>query len=478
MLHLSTLRAQLAVIAIAALSLVSLTTILVRDVIVGAEERLVAEAEHQCAKAAAELAQQYRERIEFRDEANLEALPPEAQDISLQALSATVLRAYEGLQGGFVMSGRVLGRAGGAELAPLTESELALLERLAASVSTVREHDGDDILVAARAELDSPSMAAWTLKRLRDAGSTAPSQRTWILGGLAISALLGFGALLSISLQLRRGVENLQHGLERLESDFAYRLPAVAGDLGAVAKAVNKMADSRDALEQQLRQRERLAALGRVVGGVAHEIRNPLNSMRLTLELLARRIRKQQGDAAQVGAAVAEVDRLDEILTKLLAFGRPGAENRELQRIRPIIERAARMAEERAARRGIQIHVAMDADEAKQARVDGSQIEQVLLNLMLNAVDASGDGDRVEVAMRNGAHILAIDVADHGSGVDPEARDKIFDPYFTTKDSGSGLGLAVSREIARRHGGDLSFSSETGRTVFTLSLPAPGEDGA
>jgi signal transduction histidine kinase len=306
-------------------------------------------------------------------------------------------------------------------------------------------------------------------------GSAGPSQRTWLLGGLALSALLGFAALLSISLQLRRGVENLQHGLARLESDLDYRLLAVPGDLGAVASAINKMADSRDALEQQLRQRERLAALGRVVGGVAHEIRNPLNSMRLTLELLARRIRRGEGDIAQTEAAIAEVDRLDDTLTKLLAFGRPGPERRELQQIGPIVERAVRMAEERAARRGIQIHSNL-AGDASPVRVDGSQIEQVLLNLMLNAVDASPDGGQVEVAARNGPEGLGIDVADHGEGVDPEARDKIFEPYFTTKDTGSGLGLAVSREIARRHGGDLRFVSEPSRTVFTLILPASREE--
>jgi signal transduction histidine kinase len=271
---------------------------------------------------------------------------------------------------------------------------------------------------------------------------------------------------------LRRGVEDLQHGLERLESDLAYRLPKVGGDLGAVASSINQMADARDALEQQLRQRERLAALGRVVGGVAHEIRNPLNSMRLTLELLARKVRKGQADASQIDAAVAEVDRLDEILTKLLAFGRPGFEARDSQPIRPIVERAVHMAEERADRRGIQIAFDPGGESGRQAQMDGSQIEQVLLNLLLNAVDASADGDRVEVAVRNGGGRLAVEVADFGSGIEPEARDKIFDPYFTTKDTGSGLGLAVSREIARRHGGDLSFERADGRTVFTLELPA------
>ena len=473
----SSFRTQLAVTGVAALSLVLLTAMLVRDVVVGAEERIVSEAEQQCMAAAEELAQQYRERIEFQEDRDLEALPLEAQDVSLQALSATVLRAYEGAQGGFFANGRVLGRAAPSAAAaplPLAPPELELLRSAIDSQQAQWADDGGDILVAASAEVAGRPIRVWTLKRLLNVNNAGASQRTWLLGGLAVSALLGFGALLSMSLQLRRGVDQLQQGLRQLEGDLSYRLPSVSGDLGAVASSVNKMADARDALEQQLRQRERLAALGRVVGGVAHEIRNPLSSMRLTLELLARKIRKGEADISQIDAAVAEVDRLDVILTKLLAFGRPGAEERELRPLFPIVERAVHMAEERASRRGIRIAVKQESASDCAARIDGAEIEQVLLNLLLNAVDASPDRDRVDVALRNGSNRLAIEIADRGSGIDPEVRDKVFDPYFTTKDTGSGLGLAVSRQIARRHGGDLTFSTQPGRTVFTLSLPIQG----
>ena len=468
-------RGQLAVTAIAAVSLCALTAILVRDVLVGAELRVVAEAKQQCRTAALELAQQYRERLAFRDDTDLETLPVEAQDLSLQALTATVLRAYDGVQGGFVSSGRILGRAGfdDAENAPpLSEAETSLVLSAKPENGVAHVDDGDDILVSAAIPGESGSIQAWALKRLPNANNSVPSQRTWLLGGLALSALLGFGAILSISLQLRRGVESMHDGLERLESDLSYRLPEAPGDLGDVAQAINQMASSRDALEQHLRQQERLAALGRVVGGVAHEIRNPLNSLRLTLELLARRIRKQNGETAPIDAAVAEVDRLDGILTKLLAFGRPGAEERERLKLAPTIRRAVGMAEERATRRNIRIRMDLEKAGECEADVDGSQIEQVLLNLLLNAVEASPDGSTIDVAARNGGGTIQMDVVDRGEGVDPAVREKIFDPYFTTKDTGSGLGLAISREILRRHGGDLKFESEPGRTVFRVALPA------
>lgn len=216
-------RSQLAVTAIAALSLVNLTAMLVRDVIVGAEERLAADAELQCARAAEELLEQYRERLEFRDGASLETLPPEAQNVSLTAMSATVLRAFEGVEGGFFVAGRVTGRARSA--APgatslLTGAESALLKTLEGGASSARVDDGQDIVVGAVRSAGSGSISAWTLKRLPNANTAVPSQRAWLLGGLAISALLGFAALLSISLQLRRGVDDLQEGLERLESNL------------------------------------------------------------------------------------------------------------------------------------------------------------------------------------------------------------------------------------------------------------------
>ena len=474
-------RGQLAVTGIAAISLLALTAILVRDVVVGAEQRLVAAAEQQCETAAAELAQQYRERLAFRDDTDLETLPLAAQDLSLKALTATVLRAYDGIQGGFLLSERVVGRAGSGgavDLAPLSSAETSLVLSPKPLGGTARIDDGADILVCATVAGESGSIQAWVLKRLPNANNSVPSQRAWLLGGLALSALLGFGALLAISLQLRRGVESLHHGLERLESDLSYRLPVVAGDLGDVAQAINKMAGSRDALEQHLRQQERLAALGRVVGGVAHEIRNPLNSLRLTLELLTRRIRKQYGETAPMEAAVAEVDRLDGILTKLLAFGRPGADERERRKLTPTIRRAVGMAEERAARRNIQIRLDLDNGSECEAEVDAAQIEQVLLNLLLNAVEASPENSAIDVAIHNGAGTIEIDVIDHGSGVDPKVREKIFDPYFTTKDTGSGLGLAISREILRRHGGDLKFESEPGRTAFRVTLPAADQESS
>ena len=474
MVTLDSLRTQIVVSGVAMVSLFALTGLLIRDVVVGAEERLVAEARQQCRNAAAELVEQYRARLTFREDA-LEQLPIEAQDVSLQALSATVLRAYEGLSGGFATG------AGGATLgvapAPLAGPEQELADRLTASDTGAAEMDaGPDVIVGASLAIEGSSTVAWALKRLPGANDPVPAQRRWLAGGLALSALLGLAALVSISLQLRRGVNGLLRGLARLESDLAYRLPPQSGDLGQVARSVNKMADARDALERHLREQERLAALGRVIGGVAHEIRNPLNSMRLTLELLERRVRQGRAEEDQVRGATAEVDRLDGILNRLLAFGKPGALDLRVQPLRPLVEEATRMAEETAKRKGVRVRLTLDGGEKARAETDSGQVEQVLLNLLLNAIEASEAEKTVEVRLSAGERTVRIEVADEGPGIADEVRDRIFEPYFTTKDDGNGLGLALSRETARRHGGDLSFVSRPGATVFTLTLPAAGRE--
>ena len=435
----------------AALSLLALTAILVRDVVIGAEERIVAEARQQCRTAALELAAQYSARLAFRED-DFEALPLAAQDVSLQALSATVLRAYDGVSGGFsaASGGPLLGIAASSAGAapPLQQVERDLAIRLAeADPDSPGDEidDGADIVVGASAPIEGSTIVAWTVKRLPNANNPVPAQRRWLAGGLALSALLGLGALISISLGLRRGIEGLHEGLSRLESDLSHRLPKLRGDLGEVASSINKMADSRDNLERHLREQERLVALGRVVGGVAHEIRNPLNSMRLTLELLERRVRQGRADEQEVRAAVAEVDRLDGILNRLLAFGKPGAAERRMQPLEPLVEEAARMAEEIAKRKGVRVAVESGSNGV-EADADGAQIEQVLLNLLLNAIEASPKDSEVQVSLSRNASAARIDIADQGPGVPSDVREKIFEPYFTTKETGNG---PRTRRLAR-----------------------------
>jgi signal transduction histidine kinase len=478
-------RTQIAVIALAALSMVALAVILVRDVLRSTEQTLVREAQQQCLNAARELRRQFEERailLRSRDGVVAPAapLPFEAEDLSLKGLSTAVLRSYEGVAGGFFLAPlkRVAGYVDPADTEAAAEPATAAVELLnllageAADAEGPRAEQlaqGQDVWVGAVEPLASGSMA-WAVKRLAGVRDPVVEQRRWWLAGLVLSALLGLGALISISIRLRRGVHAVNLGLHSLESDFTYRLPSIGGDFGEIAKAINQMANRRQALEATLRQQDRLAALGKVVAGVAHEIRNPLNSIRLTLELLRRRVLRGAVQRNEVEAALEEVDHLDHILARLLAFGRPGLEDRRVQDVRPLLERAVKMVQEQSQRSNVPIALE-GGGEPLEADVDGLQVEQVLLNLLLNAIESSPGGRGVRVEAGRGEGVVRITVSDEGPGIPESFREHVFDPFFTTKESGSGLGLSVSREVVSHHSGELTFETNGRGTTFVLRLP-------
>jgi len=237
-----------------------------------------------------------------------------------------------------------------------------------------------------------------------------------------------------------------------------------------VALDINSMAERRMALEEKLRQQDRLAALGKVVSGVAHEVRNPLNSIKLTLQLLERRLKKGVAVSNEVPECLDEIDRLDAIVGRLLAFGRPVMINRRPQEITPIVQQAIRMVRDPAQKKNIRMETSFPETELC-ADIDGQQIVQVLINLLLNAVEASADAGTVTVLSDAAPPNIRIEVTDKGDRISDDVRPHIFDAYYTTKPEGNGLGLAVSREITMNHGGRLEFESEEDGTTFTLLLP-------
>lgn len=481
-LSFDSLRLQTAVIGLASVSMAALAVILIREVLSSTQETLLREAEQQCMTAVAELNQQFVDRAAFEEEP-LAGLPFAAQDLSLRGLSIAVLRSYEAVEGGFVLveSSRVAGYAGPTldEESTRSDAEVELrLLRLAnallgSEMSIERVRQGNDWLVFALSPVEGNETVAWTLKRLTEAHDPVAETRRWWIGGLVLCAVVGLGGVISISVRLRRGVDAVNTGLSRLETDFSHRIPPIQGDFGRVAEAINRMADRRAALETAVRRQERLAALGKVVAGVAHEIRNPLNSIRLSLELLHRRLKKGKAQGDEVEGSMEEVDRLARILSRLLAFGRPELEDRKPQPIQPLIDRAVKMVHEPAHRNGVEVRSEGDT-EVLTADVDALQVEQVLINLLLNAVDASPRESIVSIAAESHNGAVRIAVRDKGQGIPEAVRDRVFDPYFTTKDSGNGLGLAVSREIVTQHGGSLDFETGPGGTTFILELPVKG----
>jgi signal transduction histidine kinase len=235
--------------------------------------------------------------------------------------------------------------------------------------------------------------------------------------------------------------------------------------LGALLARVNlSLERSRASLAQQ----ESLAAMGRMTAGIAHEIRNPLGIIRGAGENLAR-VLADHGLANETASFIPEeVDRLDRILTGYLAFGTDAPDAPEDLDLASVVRRTVRL---------IAADVAVDVVEPlppAPCRGDPRRLQQVVLNLLLNARDAMPAGGRVKVALEAGAGRHRLTVTDEGPGLQGAARERAFEPFWTTKDKGGGLGLAVSRRIAREHGGDLSLGDRTDAAgcVATLELPS------
>jgi PAS domain S-box-containing protein len=230
--------------------------------------------------------------------------------------------------------------------------------------------------------------------------------------------------------------------------------------------------DSLDRLDSELETSERMAALARVTAGVAHEVKNPLNSMRLWLENLRESL---PADPEAAGTAVkvldAEIDRLDRVVKRFLDFTKPVELHLEDSALSELAGKVLALAKPQIERAGVQASFAQQ-DAVPPVRVDRALIQQALMNLILNACEAMPKGGRLEVILRRKGESAEIRVADTGHGIAPEHRRRIFELFFTTRPSGSGLGLATAFRIVQLHNGSIDFESEAGRgTTFVIELP-------
>jgi two-component system sensor histidine kinase HydH len=232
------------------------------------------------------------------------------------------------------------------------------------------------------------------------------------------------------------------------------------------------------ALRKEIARNQRLASVGRLAAGVAHEIRNPLSSIKGFATYFLQRYKDIPQDQQTAGIMIQEVDRLNRVVGQLLEFARPVALSPKPTSLKNLIDRSLKLIGDRAAEKSIRL-VASIAPTADEVLIDPDRINQVLLNLYLNAIEAMQTGGKLTVsaAIRPESGQLEIHVDDTGDGIRAENLSKIFDPYFTTKSSGTGLGLAIAYNVMDAMGGALRVQSRPGHgTRFTLAVPAAGKD--
>jgi two-component system sensor histidine kinase HydH len=225
-------------------------------------------------------------------------------------------------------------------------------------------------------------------------------------------------------------------------------------------------------LKKEMERSRRLASLGSLAAGVAHEIRNPLSSIKGFATFFKERYRDNPEDLKTAEIMVQEVERLNRVISQLLEFAKPMDMNRRWDSIQEIIRHTLKMVEGEAGEKKISIHADIPP-EPGNIFIDADKITQVMLNLYLNAIGAMEGGGILDVALsmpRN--RVVQIEVSDTGAGIDEENLSRIFDPYFTTKPSGTGLGLAIVYRIIEAHNGEIRVESERGKgTKVSVFLP-------
>jgi signal transduction histidine kinase len=259
----------------------------------------------------------------------------------------------------------------------------------------------------------------------------------------------------------------------RLAAALALGGIALAFTLTAgLARTVRRQAIERDHLQSELRRNERLAALGKLLAGVAHEVRNPLAGIRSTAQLWQRGVVGL--DEESLGNLVHEVDRLEEIVSRLLQFSRAEGNEFAPGDVNAVLSEAARLATAPAEAQGVCVEIALEPD-LPPVDMAPSALLQVFRNLTTNALQAMSSGGILRLTSRRDPARRAVEAAviDTGPGLAPEAIKHLFEPFYTTKAEGTGLGLAIAREIALAHRGDLRAANRPEQTgaVFTLTLP-------
>jgi len=232
-----------------------------------------------------------------------------------------------------------------------------------------------------------------------------------------------------------------------------------------------------EATFEELLAAKKLAAVGNLALGLAHEIRNPLSSIRMNVQIIRKKVPAEPAFQEHFAIVEAEILRLNRLLNDLMGFARPRALHLESVDLVEVAERVVTLVQPRLDAEGVRLERHLEPCKGP-VLCDGEQIQQVLLNLVLNALEAMErhGGRRVlSVGVGRDDGFASLWVADTGAGIPPGDRDKVFDPFFTTKAGGGGPGLSIVQNIVLRHGGHLTVESEPGAgATFTVHLPADG----
>jgi len=276
------------------------------------------------------------------------------------------------------------------------------------------------------------------------------------------------------------GILNLGNKSGReIYSNEDLELLSTLANQAAIAIENARLYENLKQSQNTLRRADRLSSLGLLTAGLAHEIRNPLVAIRTFTQLLPERYDDAEFREGFQGLALKEVDRICGLINDLLSFARPSRPNVAEESMNDVVDGIARILETEAKEKGVEITRDFGAKLPK-VWIDREQMKQVFMNLILNAIQAMKEGGSIFISTRltakdeapHSGQFVQVEVRDTGVGIPADNLDHIFDPFFTSKDEGSGLGLSISHQIVQEHGGYVTVESRVGvGTTFYINLP-------
>lgn len=372
-------------------------------------------------------------------------------------------------------------------LPPRRFSELRLEEGMAAALKAKKPYS--DYFIDRRGGLFlhvDPIIRRGDVVALAWVGEMVPyqyAQNRSIRQTVFVITVLGLlGGLIGTIIIIRntvRGVNRIKNGLVAIQKDFAYRLPPLPGEMGEIVQAINSMAQSLEEkakLEEQLQRTERLAALGHLVSGVAHEMRNPMAIVKATVQLMQKQYKDFNEIQEYLDVIKEQIDRQNRIIEELLDFSRPAKPLWEEVSMVQLLNSVITFTRPYMDQHHVKLIENYNPD-IPRVLADGEKLKQVFVNLIINAVQAMIDGGQLTISTWADDKWIYISFADTGPGVPDDDMENIFNPFYTTKYSGTGLGLAISHNIVAMHGGAISVSNiDAGGAMFTVSIPKERDD--
>jgi signal transduction histidine kinase len=299
------------------------------------------------------------------------------------------------------------------------------------------------------------------------------------VGGPLSGLIIGYGMARGLSRSIYQLSVRIQDMAQHLEQDVASVSVAADGDLHSLDQRLQQVVRQVEEVTQRLNKQQRellhaqqLSALGQLAAGVAHEIRNPLTSINMLVEAALRTRNPKPFTRSNLEVIHGEVARLGQTVTGFLEFARPPALRRSVVDLRQVTTRAVELVRARAHQQRVTIESSMP-DDPVSGNIDPDQLCTVLVNLLINALDAMPDGGRLEISLKvmPGAG-ACLRVRDDGPGIAPEIADRLFTPFASTKPTGTGLGLSICKRIVEEHSGTItSDRCPEGGACFTITLP-------